>query len=611
MAGSESFLWRDLSLDDLTMVLGPPARRRFSEGEVLLVEGEMPADLYVVESGIADIYLADGQGGEKRVNHVGPGGTLGEISFLTGLPATATVSARTEMVVISLSRSEFVRLAAAYPRIYQELSLGLAERLVQTSRFALAASPGKLTFLEDHGAPNLLGYALSCALAWHSRDSVLHLMISPHEPSPEARLLARWDHAEAAALSREVEPRAMSPARGERRALLAIVPPVGAFAPGALFATLDDLRGRFSHVLVQAPAGLLSDPGREVGARSVHLTDSRDPIDAVSTGGLVLRGWGNSSGCRVDSVHALWIPLLTAANDEELRAGFLANRSPAGAALGRAARDIGGFQVGLALGAGSMRGYAHLGVLRVLEQIGLSVDFLAGTSIGSAVAGLHAAGYSLEQGADEIDKVGRALWRFRPSATALLSNAGLSRALREVCAGRRIEDLAVPLAIVAVDIVTGREVIFRRGPTWLALLASTSIPGIFPPCKVGSRFLVDGGVLNPVPSTVAADMGADVVIAVDLSNRSHMPTTGLKVNARGAGPNLVRNILTSIDLLQSRVTTHSAASATIVIEPDLSNLDAVGLREFSKGRQYIPAGEMAARAALPRLAEALPWLRDV
>jgi NTE family protein len=263
----------------------------------------------------------------------------------------------------------------------------------------------------------------------------------------------------------------------------------------------------------------------------------------------------------------------------------------------------------LAFGGGSEKGYAHIGVWRCLERIGVPVDFLAGTSIGSAVAALHALGYSPEDGATVLDTCGANAFRLGLSTASVLSNTGLRASLQVVGQDKRIEDLQTPLAITAADITSGREIVFRRGLLWPAVLASMALPGVYPPQRIGPYTLVDGGVLNPVPSNVAAEMGADTVIAIRLKARSGLVREYPEAReAAGKVPTMLQTITRSIEMMQSKISADTAAAATILIEVNFEDVARVGLRRWSEGRGYIDLGEAAAEAALPRIIAAIPWI---
>lgn len=178
-------------------------------------------------------------------------------------------------------------------------------------------------------------------------------------------------------------------------------------------------------------------------------------------------------------------------------------------------------KVGLALGSGSARGLAHLGVIRAIEEAGIEVCCIAGTSIGALIGAIHAAGKL-----DELETVFRGLdWKKTASffdvvlpKSGLLDGAKVSELVRAHIHADAIEMLNKPFAAVATDIVSGEEVVIRSGDVIEAVRASISVPGIFTPVRSNGRILVDGGLTNPVPVSAVRAMGADVVIAVDLNH---------------------------------------------------------------------------------------------
>ena len=177
--------------------------------------------------------------------------------------------------------------------------------------------------------------------------------------------------------------------------------------------------------------------------------------------------------------------------------------------------------IGLALGSGSARGLAHLGVIRAIEDAGIEVGFIAGTSMGALIGAIHAAG--------KLDELEAAFLAFDWKKTAsffdvvlpksgLLDGARVSELVRAHIRADSIEALTIPFAAVATDIVSGEEVVIRSGDVIEAVRASISVPGIFTPVRSNGRILVDGGLTNPVPASAARAMGADIVIAVDLNH---------------------------------------------------------------------------------------------
>ena len=175
-------------------------------------------------------------------------------------------------------------------------------------------------------------------------------------------------------------------------------------------------------------------------------------------------------------------------------------------------------KIGLALGGGTAKGLAHIGVLEVLEKNNIKIDYLAGTSMGSVVAALYASGMSVK----DIKKIALTTkWEnlvdFTLPDKGILSGCKIEEFLRVILKGKKFKDLDIPLAVIAADVYNGEKVIFEKGDVASSLRASISIPSIFVPYEYNGRVLVDGGVVDPIPVETVRKMGADVVIAVDLS----------------------------------------------------------------------------------------------
>jgi NTE family protein len=249
-------------------------------------------------------------------------------------------------------------------------------------------------------------------------------------------------------------------------------------------------------------------------------------------------------------------------------------------------------------------------VLRALAEANVPIDCVAGSSVGACVGALFARGLSLPECLQHLDEVGRRAWRLTVPTTSLISSAGLRAGLQQVFGDTRIEDLPLPLGVVAADIISYQEVVFRRGPIWAALLASSSIPGVWPPQRIGDHLLLDGGIVNPVPTDVVAGMGAGLVIAVKLAKQ--VPSASLESeasDARAGGPSAIQAILRAVELMQGSISRNDVETPTIQIDVLFRDVDLPGLRHFPRGRRFVALGEEAARLALPRVVAALPWLR--
>lgn len=387
-----------------------------------------------------------------------------------------------------------------------------------------------------------------------------------------------------------------------------VAAPEGAFAQESIPATVEALFGVFPNILIQAR----SDRAPDVpGARSVRLTGAMPSASSAPDGVLHVWGWAADTAASRPGFDAIVnVPTLKDEALRELRAGTLSVESGAGRELGWAARDLAGMKVGLALGAGSLRGYAHVGVLEALKREGIPLDYVAGTSVGAAIAALAVGGYEPAQIGDVLDELSNRILRLTVPFRSFISNRGLRSHIQELAGDTRIEDLPVPLALIAADINTQQELVLRRGLAWQAILASVSIPGVFPAQRIGPHIAVDGGVLNPVPGNIVAEMGADVVLAVKLGGGSIPPEHELDVMAAsGKPPSAIAVLMRAIETMQSRIAVEPAENATTITIVPKMDLEGTKLRKFIEGRRYIADGEAAVEAALPRIVASLPWVQ--
>jgi len=555
-------LFEGIPTAELDSALSRLERRRLPKGAVLAAEGDYLAEMYVLHSGSAEIAVRDRDGRAQVVARLGPGETIGEMSLLTREPASATVSAVDDVELVVLRDRDLEALIERLPSIPRNIIAILSARLTRMTRLAASEHPGRVVTLQNRGAPALLGYALASSIAWHARTPTLHALVSDEPP---AQLMAL----------------ATTPAgppfrpRRERGADLMVARPVDGFREGELAGTLERLGRAFAYVVVEA------------------------------------RSWSHGITPLVDlDARGPQIPELNREEERALARGLLPTAGPAGKALGGLARELAQLRVGIALGSGSVRGYAHVGVLRRLEVLGVPIDCLAGTSIGAIVAGLYAYFQDTDRVADFLDELGARMFRPTLSRKSLLSTRAMRKYIRKVIGDGLIEDVAIPLAVVAADLDTQEEVVLRRGSGVTALFASSAVPGVFPAVRVGDRRLVDGGIVNPIPASVAVQLGADVVVAARLVSGGGVDLDTVSEEGEGPIPSAVAAIISSIELVQTRMTASVGMTPTVMITPEFGDLPATKLRRFREGRRYIAAGEAAVDAALPRLQAALPWLRD-
>lgn len=296
-------------------------------------------------------------------------------------------------------------------------------------------------------------------------------------------------------------------------------------------------------------------------------------------------------------------------------------------------------KIGLALGAGAARGWSHIGVLRELEENGIKPDVIAGTSMGAVVGSCYAAGRL-----DQIESFARSLTRRRVftmmdlsfSGMSLITGERLKASLELQLSDMKIEDLPITFAAVATEVGSGHEVWLQHGELALAVRASYALPGIFEPVRIGDRWLFDGALVNPVPVTVCRALGAEFVIAVNVTADTMYRSTVIRDPSRGessavtgpfskrpdssiddhllpryferragAAPNVATAMIDAFNIIQDRILRSRLAGDP----PDATinaRLDTVGMFDFHKADELIAIGRTAAKRALPNIFAHIP-----
>ncbi len=246
-------------------------------------------------------------------------------------------------------------------------------------------------------------------------------------------------------------------------------------------------------------------------------------------------------------------------------------------------------RIGLALGGGAARGFAHIGVIQVLEENGIRPDLVVGTSAGSLVAALYASGKSgAEMGAlaQGMDEGAITDWAF--PGRGLIRGEALARWVRDNTGSRPIERMALPLGIVATDLDTGEAVLFQRGDTGQAVRASSAVPAVFQPVRIGTREYVDGGLVSPVPVRFARQMGAELVLAVDIGVVPEGNATG----------DAMKMLLQTFAIMGRSISRVELREADVVLRPALDGMSGA---DFTSRVRAILAGREAAKQQLPAL----------
>lgn len=645
LALEEAPLFQSLAADEMAFLRERVHQQAFKPGAHLLERGEDSPGLYVVRSGLVAVVVRDDAGLEREIASLGRGECVGEMALMTGEPPSATVRAMTDVEAWLIKRGDVVGVVDRCPGLWRNLCRILSHRLVQTSRH-LAARPSTnmvaliMSYPREEAAA--LAVAIAASVARHSGRRTLLVdaadgsgrpaaAFAPGEPAPSL-----WEvlHERSLLRGHEVAPDRANGLWGARVAGLSDKDGRRLSEEESLTA-LEWLRPLYDYILLLLPGPPAAPwPLLLERARSIVTVVAEEEVDGVlpwldgvcrspeAQGKVELAVVAArppastfKQAMEKQVARVRWLP-----EDRDLLQLMLREKaplsdahlgSPLSKAIGGLARHIGEMEVGVALGAGAAKGFAHIGVLAVLEENGVPIDYIAGSSIGAIVGACYAGRVPLTEIERLMRGADRKFVRWTLPFTSLWSDAGLKQVVQETAQTYQFQDLAIPFAAIATDLATGREVVLREGLIRRAVQASVSIPGIFPPTVIAGRYLVDGGLVNPVPSQTVRDMGADIVLAVDLMSPAARTEASASAARGTAGPgrrapNLVEMLWRSNEIMQGEITARSAATADVTIQPK------VGRTRFSdfshRGRSLIAAGEQAAREALPELSRLLPFL---
>ena len=248
-------------------------------------------------------------------------------------------------------------------------------------------------------------------------------------------------------------------------------------------------------------------------------------------------------------------------------------------------------KIGLALGGGAARGFAHVGVIQALEAAGIKVDLVTGTSAGSLVAAIYASGKTgaqLQTVAEGMEEASITDWTLPFFGRGMLRGDALARYVNQQVNNKLMESMLIPLGIVATDLHTGQGVLFRQGDTGMVVRASSAVPSVFTPVKIGAAEYVDGGLVSPVPVRYARQMGADLIIAVDISSAPE----------GNAADNQLQILLQTFAIMGKSINSFELKDAELVVRPAL-----VGVKsgDFTAKKRAIEAGRLAMQQAMPQL----------
>ncbi len=254
-------------------------------------------------------------------------------------------------------------------------------------------------------------------------------------------------------------------------------------------------------------------------------------------------------------------------------------------------RKGGSAKVALVFGGGAARGFAHVGVIRVLEQEGIPVDMIIGTSVGSLIGAMYSAmpdSFELEWKAFKLKKKDIFDFSLLSSKTGPINGDRLEKFVKSIIPSDDIKDLKIPFYAIAADLNTGERIILDRGPVSKAVRASCSIPGVFTPLRYMDRTMVDGGILGNIAPEVARLLGADIIIAVDIGR----DITNYDVD------NVIKITMQAMKIMNAKITRYKMKEIDVLIEPEVGG---VKMMDFSQKKKCMAAGIKATKEAIPKI----------
>jgi predicted acylesterase/phospholipase RssA/CRP-like cAMP-binding protein len=567
LALSGSPLFEGLTDDELGVVAARMRPRQFASGEELCAAGDPSDRIWLITGGLVNWTAGTTAGGGEIELRMRKGDVIGAQDAITGTERTATVAASTITQTLELDAGDLLELAERFPRILLNVIHTQRERLARASAHSAAL------FSATARSSSKRGEEIGIIAGPSMKGVVSQLVAAARLASPRPVTMADRSLSFAGALTASEEL--------ARQSDTVLIP--SELDPDTVGVLLDE---------VDRVVALVGDADEAAGLGRVAAAAEGRRLEIV----LV------SDEAREAS--QLWHPgtLELVVRECPRRAGVLL----ADADMAWIARHLTRTKLGVALGAGGAKGYAHVGLLQVLEDAGYTVDYVGGSSIGGFVATQVALGYS----AAEIDA--RFREAFNPENTGklfsspLVGSAGLetlTALLKQATDERTFSHTVIPLAIMAVDLTARAPVVQRRGPLWEALLAALSVAGVFPTQERDGHRLIDAIALVPVPTAAVLEDGADIVVSVNLLGAETLERwPGLDEpepepqKQRRRGP--LDTILEAMDLSQLDTSARHAALADVVLTPRFGPTE---WRDFHRADLFVAAGREAAVAQLPAL----------
>ncbi len=520
----------------------------FEHGEVVFVENSLGDSMYLIESGQVKVSVnTESESQEKVINYLGPGNFFGEMALLLNQRRSATVTVTIDADLWMLRKVDMDELLADHPEIALQLSRELSRRLSDA-------------VMEVKKRP---GYSLVATFG----DKAWRLAEQIHKVTQQRVVL--FDASGSNQVS-QISPESQSEN-------LVILQAMDHLSSTTLVETLSILADGYNWVLVALPTGY-----SEVNAKALQLVQATVLLNTPRENWLADAARG---------------PIFSCDNSE--------------AELGRTARKITQRVIGLALSSGGARGIAHVGVLKTLEEANIPVDMIAGTSAGSLFGGLYACGKSPQ----EIAKFAKnllklidfksGLWdpRFSLPWDGIIKGNATLKYLDKQFNHATFADTKVPFYVVAADVMSGEEIVFEAGPLAEAVRASIGIVGIFSPYQLNGHHLIDGGAVNPLPATVLAEKGANIIIASSvIPSIEEERARGQTAARQQRQPNFFGVLTSMMAIMEREIVKTRMTPVDVLIRPRVEIYTSM---DYDRADDFVRLGREATLRELPQLQKLL------
>ncbi len=545
-------------------VLACAHTRRYGAGQLICREGEASDCVLVLERGLVEVFVPSvTDSSATSVGCLHPGDVVGEVGVVTDRPRSASVIARSDVQAIEIARGDFLRLVARHPRLQVNLAHVLGVRLAEEN-----------ASLRDHRAGEVVTLVAGTGRARAAAAVIGAARRASPRPIAILDLLASREIS--TALADAVVPASVTDAIERLHGLTAmhrtVILTVRHDDPG--LARLLEQADRILALVALEEAAALAPAldATSPGADLVLFSGAAETALPVSGGRVVRR-----CAAELSARDVAWL-----------------------------GRHLARTKLGLALGAGGAKCFAHAGVLQALEGAGYEVDYVAGSSMGAVVAVWCALGLTAAQIVATLEE--RCVPEPVVEAIFRKGDAGggrevFARIFRETTADRTFADLTISATVMTADLASRSPAPIRSGPVWEALVAALSIPGLYPPYVRGAQRLVDAVSLTPVPLDAVVEAGADVTVAVNLLGRETLPRwpgdDGHLAPSTAHGGKARDTVMEVLELAQIDASARQTARADVPVTP---RFGPGSWRNMHLGPQCLDAGRVAAEAALSHLA---------